>query len=177
MNSTQVKKQNSFHQERRNEDLNAKSKKNYDYNNNKKNFVSLEVANTRNNYNYNQKHVKIDMQENKQNLEAPKKSYFLNRRKQQQKDHEENHNKSLKTLIPHSKSELANLNYLNNENNHAYDDENNLINLTKSLSFSNSKYKKNDAQSQSNIFDTDDDNDYKKRDNQDFIKYQSGKFC
>jgi hypothetical protein len=176
VNSTKAKKQNIFQQERRNEDLNEKSKNNYDYNNNKKNFVSLEVANTRNNYNFNQKHVKIEMQENKQNQEVPKKSYFLNRRKQQQKDNEENHNKSLKTLIPHSKSELTNLNYLNNENNHAYDDENNLINLTKSLSFSNSKYKKNDSRIQSNFFDTDDDNDYKKRDNQDFIKYQSGKF-
>ena len=184
-----TRKQNSFHSEHLHQhynEINKKTREKYDYNNNKNDFqqknkfTPLQSTNTDNN-NYTQKYKssnvgKNDCEDKKQNQEAPKKSYFLQRRKHNENNQEENNylNKNSKLNMPHSKSEFKNLDYLNN-NNHVYDEENNLINLTRSLSFSNSKYKKNDVNNHNSLFDANNVNDFRNQDNQDLINYQSGK--
>ena len=180
------KNTNRLQTERKNvHEIGDKNAGNYDINNNNQ-------RETR--YNNLQKHegkpinkMKNDMLDNnqrkvKQSEELPKKSYFLNRRKEKQKDynleqHRENgidprnnyeminySNKNSKNVkqqksISSSKSELIGLKNL-------CDDESDLINLTKSLSFSNSKYKQSEVHAQNNRFAHFDD--YK-------IQHQPGK--
>ena len=90
------------------------------------------------------------------------KSDFNNNNNQKTYNYQKQNENINKQMIP-SKSEICQLNNL------VFDDENNLINLTKSLSFSNSRYKKTNYE----VKDYDQNNNFSKLQGGilNFIKY------